>query len=100
MQATAKGNRVEERRFARIDVDLSSLNLRLPAHFGVTDNVSRHGARILTSAPWKANERLTLRSLKGSFRSRGRVIYCEPHGEIYAVGLQLYAFAGDWIAPA
>lgn len=100
MQLVIKGKRAEERDLLRIDVDLCSLNPRLPAHFGVTDNISRHGACILTSTPWRPDERLNLRSLKGNFRSRARVVYCRPHGEVYAVGLHLYAIAGDWLSPA
>jgi hypothetical protein len=100
MPVVTKGKRAEERERLRVEVDLSSINPRLPAHFGVTDNVSRHGARILTSRPWQPDDRLNLRSLKGSLRSRGRVVYCRPQGEVYAVGLHLYAIVGDWLSPA
>jgi len=97
MQVEVKGKRAEERDFLRVDVDLSSVDPRLSAHFGVTENVSRHGARILTGTPWQANNRINLRSLKGNFRSRARVVYCVPAGQgLWAVGLQFQAFSGNW----
>lgn len=100
MQVETKGKRAEERDFLRVDVDLSSVDPRLPAHFGFTDNVSRHGARILTEVPWQPNNRVNVRSLKGNFRSRARVIYCVPAGDgLWAVGLQLHASSGNWVLP-
>ena len=99
MEVEVKGKRLEERKYMRVGVDLCSVNVRTPAHSGVTDNVSRHGARVLTSKPLRPNERLDLRSMLGSYRSRARVVYCVPEGEMYAVGLQFYASAGDWISP-
>jgi PilZ domain len=99
MEVEVKGNRAEERRRLKIGVDLSNVDVRTPAQYGVTDNVSRHGARVLTSTPLKPDERLNLRSMVGSYRSRARVVYCVREGELYAVGLQLYASAGDWVSP-
>lgn len=100
MQVEEKGKRIEERKFMKVGVDLCSMDVRTPAYSGVTDNVSRHGARVLTSKALKLNERLNLRSMLGSYRSRARVVYCEPEGELYAVGLQLSASSGDWVSPA
>jgi PilZ domain len=99
MEVEVKGKRVEERKYMKVGVDLCSIDVRTPAHAGVTDNVSRHGARVLTSRALEPNERLNLRSMLGNYRSRARVVYCVPEGEMYAVGLQLYAIAGDWILP-
>lgn len=85
----------------RVTVDLRSLDIRQSAQEGVTENVSAHGARVVTYTPWKPNERLNLRSLMGNFKSRARVVYCEPLGaNSFAIGLQLFAIAGDWKSPA
>lgn len=98
MEAAAK--RAENRTPLKVTVDLSSLDLRTPAQEGVTENISARGARVLTSRPWKPNDRLNVRSLLGNFRSRARVVYCEPiDGDLYAIGLQLLAAAGSWRAP-
>lgn len=100
MQAEVKGKRLEERRYIKVGVDLSSVDVRTPAQSGVTDNVSTHGARVLTSKALRFNERLNVRSMLGNYRSRARVVYCvsAPDG-MYAIGLQLYASLGDWISP-
>jgi hypothetical protein len=92
--------RTENRMPMQVTVDLSSLDVRMPAQEGVTENISPRGARVLTSKPWKPNERLNVRSLLGNFRSRARVVYCVPvDREKYAVGLQLFATAGKWQSP-
>jgi hypothetical protein len=98
METAAK--RGEHRTTMKVAVDLSSLDLRTPAQEGVTENISARGARVVTSRPWKPNERLHVRSLLGNFKSRARVVYCEPiDGYQYAIGLQLLATAGDWKLP-
>jgi hypothetical protein len=100
MQVEVKGKRLEERRYIKVGVDLSGVDVRTPAQSGVTDNVSAHGARVLTSKALRFNERVNVRSLLGSYRSRARVVYCVPAaGGMYAIGLQLYASAGDWVSP-
>jgi hypothetical protein len=89
--------RTENRMPMKVTVDLSSLDLRTPAQEGVTENVSPRGARVLTNRPWKPNDRLNVRSLRGNFRSRARVVYCVPvEGERFAIGLKLFAAAGNW----
>ena len=100
MPVDPKSTRTEERKHLKVAVDLCSVDVRTPAHSGVTDNVSSHGARVLMSKPLKANERLNVRSMRGSYRSRARVVYCVPaEGGLFAVGLQLYAIAGRWVSP-
>jgi PilZ domain len=85
----------------KVMVDLSSLDVRTPAQEGVTENISPRGARVLTTKPWKPNERLNVRSLLGNFRSRARVVYCVPvDNDQFAVGLQLFAAAGTWRSPS
>jgi PilZ domain len=96
-----EAKRTEDRTPMKVTVDLSSLDIRTPAQEGVTENVSPRGARVVTNKPWKPNDRLNLRSLLGNFRSRARVVYCVPvDGEKFAIGLQLFATAGNWKSPA
>jgi hypothetical protein len=78
-------------------VDLASVDVRMPAQEAVTVNVSARGARVLTTKPWKPNDRLNVRSLLGSFRSRARVVYCVPTSDNqFAVGLHFSAAVGQW----
>jgi hypothetical protein len=93
--------RVEIRTPMEVLVDLASIDLRMPAQEAVTENISPRGARVLTTKPWKTNERLNVRSLLGNFRSRARVVYCVPTSENrFAVGLQFFAAAGKWRSPS
>ncbi len=95
MQAIA--HRSEERLPLTIGVDLCRLDIRHPALKGLTENVSTHGARVVSSTPWKLNERLSLWSYPGDFRARARVVYCEPLGHnSFVIGLQLLASTGEW----
>jgi hypothetical protein len=75
-------HRSEERIPLAVRVDLCSLDMRHRAHEGITENVSGHGVRVLASQPCKPKERLNLRSLRGDFRARARVVYCEPVGPL------------------
>jgi hypothetical protein len=95
MQAIAR--RVEKRIPLTVRVDLCSLDVRHPAQEALTENVSTHGARVVSNNPWKLNERLNLWALPGDFRARARVVYCEPiGGDSFAIGLQLLAASGGW----
>jgi len=90
-------HRSEERLALKVRVDLCSLNIRQRVQEGITENVSTHGARVISNKPCKPNERLNIRSVPGDFRARARVVYCEPAGPYsFAIGLQLLAAAGNW----
>ena len=92
--------RTEERTRLKVKVDLSSLNIRLPAREGITENVSAHGARVIVSRELPREVRLEVRSMLGSLRSRARVVYCESMGNgMFAVGLELFATVGEWVLP-
>jgi len=89
--------RLEDRMPAAVRVDLWSLDVRQRAQECVTENVSRHGARVVSTKPWRRNERLNLHAAQGDFRARARVAYCEPLGvNSFAIGLQLVAATGNW----
>jgi hypothetical protein len=63
-----------------------------------TENVSVHGARVLSSRRWRINDRLTIATLPGSFHSVARVAYCEHvPGTGYAVGLEFVEPSGNWV---
>jgi PilZ domain len=95
MQAVAR--RLEERIPVAVRVDLCSLDLRHPTQEGLTENISAHGARVVSGSPWKQNDRLNLWCMPGDFRARARVVYCERLGRrSFAIGLQLLASSGEW----
>jgi len=89
--------RFEERVPLTVRVDLCSLDVRHRTQEGLTENISAHGARVVSNNPLRLNERLNLWLLPGDFRARARVVYCEPVGHnSFAIGLQLLATTGDW----
>jgi PilZ domain len=83
-----------------VAVDLSAADVHMTAQQGVTENVSPRGARIVTSQPLQPNDRVTVRSLLGSLRSRARVVYCQPLAKgSWAIGLELFVSIGEWTLP-
>ncbi len=63
-----------------------------------TQNVSAHGARVITIRRWAPNERLTVQSPAGDFRSAARVAYCQSlRGDGFAIGVEFLDSRGRWI---
>ena len=63
-----------------------------------TENVSAHGARVVSVRNWSKGEKLTLVSPTGEFRSSARVAYCQPlHGDGYAIGVEFLETKGRWV---
>jgi hypothetical protein len=97
---TTEVRRAGERIPVHVAVDLSAIDVHTAAQQGITENVSPRGARVLTSHPLQPNERVTIRSLLGSLRSRARVVYCQPTDKgSFAVGLELFVIVGEWMPP-
>lgn len=89
--------RLETRRIFTLPIKL--LDPREPevTENGVTENVSRLGARVLVRAPKKPNAILFLDSPVNSFRTLARVVYCEPLSDgQFGIGLQLKEPTVEW----
>lgn len=92
--------RVSDRTPVHVAVDLSVSDVHMAAQQGITENVSPRGARVVTSQPLQPNDRVTVRSLLGSLRSRARVVYCQPLAKgSFAIGLELFVKVGEWTLP-
>lgn len=88
--------RTETRTALKLFVELYSFD---NATFEITStlDVSRHGARVLSDAPWAPDQRLLVRMVGGQLNSRARVAYCRPHAcEKYVVGLEIHDPAQYW----
>ena len=88
------------RREARIAIKLF-VNLYRPEEqsFEVapTVDISCHGARVLTKTRWEPNQALSVRSIRGNFYSRARVVHCQRHAsDCFVVGLEMYYPEGNW----
>jgi hypothetical protein len=83
-----------------VAVQLSTVEASPPAEKTFTENVSPHGARVVTKQRWKAEERVLLKSLESDFQSQARVVYCQrlPRNN-FAVGLDLLSPTAEWGKP-
>ena len=90
-----------ERRIARaVAVQLSTIDGSPSAEKTFTENVSPHGARVVTKQRWKPEARVLLESLESDFQSQARVVYCQclPRNH-FAVGLDLFSPTAEWGKP-
>jgi hypothetical protein len=63
-----------------------------------TIDISCHGARVVTARSWQLNEQLSIRSIRGSHKSFGRVAHCQPSPpNRFVIGVEIYS-PGDWTA--
>jgi len=62
-----------------------------------TDNVSLHGARVISRHSWKPGEEAQVTPLKYGAPARGKVVYCKQlAGDRYFVGLNFPAHPVHW----
>ncbi|PYT67309.1 MAG: hypothetical protein DMG39_24290 [Acidobacteria bacterium] len=62
-----------------------------------TNNVSAHGACVVSSHPWQQGEFAEITSLLDRISMRGKVVYCRKQGdEQYAVGLSFQSSDVVW----
>jgi PilZ domain len=65
------------------------------AELTYTNNVSAHGACVLSNTPWRLGEMVEVTALEDEVPLRGKVVYCRRHiDNHYAVGL---SFNGDQV---
>jgi hypothetical protein len=62
-----------------------------------TDNISAHGARVVSRRSWQAGDLAQLTSLKDESTIRGRVVYCTKlPDDRYFVGLSFQGQGVTW----
>lgn len=89
--------RMEGRNRTTVPVELSSLSKPPVFEITATENISTHGARIVTKGSWQAHQPVSLKSLQGDLRSQARVVYCETlYENKFAVGVELVSPVGSW----
>ena len=92
--------RMEARIPTRVGLELSDPDEPLIYEITFTENVSRHGARVVTKRCWSPNDSVLVELPQESLPSRARITYCQPlKGDEFAMGLQfsLLVFDYDWI---
>src|SRR6266404_5683881 len=90
--------RMEARTPTRVGLELSGPDEPLIYEITFTENVSRHGARVLAKRRWSQNDSVLVKLPQAFLPSRARITYCQPlKGEEFAMGLQFSLVVYDWI---
>ena len=90
--------RMEARIPKRVGLELSVPDEPLIYEITFTENVSRHGARVVTKRRWSPNDSVIVKLPQESRPSRARITYCQPlKGDEFAMGLQFSLVVYDWI---
>jgi len=91
--------RIEKRVPLPVQVYLASLAEPRARERTVTEDVSPHGARVLTSRHWQPGEVPLLTSLIGEYPQHARIVYCvpQPNGG-YCVGINFEGSTFKWSA--
>lgn len=63
----------------------------------LTENVSPHGARVISKRSWQPGEESLITLLTGELPQVGRVIYCLPSaGDRFCLGMEFLDRAVNW----
>jgi PilZ domain len=95
-----KQQRMEARIPTRVGLELSGPDEPLIYEITFTENVSRHGARVVTKRRLSPNDSVLVKLPPECLPSRARITYCQPlKGDEFAMGLQfsLVVYPYDWI---
>jgi hypothetical protein len=90
--------RAEERIPMAIPVYLVSLKEPGTAEQVLTENVSSHGASVVTKQSWQPHEQQWTTTLVNKFLCPARVVYCLPRpNNSFCVGLEFREFPPSWL---
>ncbi len=89
--------RIEKRIPLEIPVHLVSLKMPRTTERVLTENVSPHGARVVTKRRQQTGEDQWITPLSGQFQLQAQVIYCQPsaNGD-FCVGLDFRGRPVNW----
>jgi hypothetical protein len=91
--------RMEARIPTRVGLELSAPVEPLIYESTFTENVSYHGARVVTKRRWSPNDCVLVKLPQECLRAR--ITYCQPlNGDEFAMGLQFSLLVYDWIGSA
>ena len=90
--------RMEPRIPTRVGLELSGPDEPLIYETTFTENVSRHGARVVTKRRWRPNDSVLVKLPEECLPSRARITYCQPlKGDEFAMGLQFSLVVYSWL---
>ncbi len=89
--------RIEKRLPTSVPVYLASWGEPRVRERTVTENVSPHGARVVSKRSWRPGEGSLVTPLTGEFLQVGRVTYCLPKtGNRFSVGVEFPDRSVKW----
>ena len=95
-QIPAQDVRSEERISTNEPVQLSSVDQSVTESTR-TQDISPHGARVITHQIWQPGSSLLIRSLRSDFWAEARVVYWRSFaGSTFAIGLEFLVQVGNW----
>jgi hypothetical protein len=93
-----KQHRMEARIPTTVGLELSGLDEPIVYETTFTENVSPHGARVVTKRHWRPNDSVLVKLPQECLPSRARITYCQPlKGDEFALGLQFSLPVYSWI---
>lgn len=91
-------HRMEARIPRRVGLELSGPGEPFICETTFTENVSGHGARVLTKRRWSPNDNVLVKLPEENRPSTARIAYCQPlKADEFATGLQFSSVIYDWI---
>jgi len=89
--------RFESRVFLTVPLYLHDSTKSVPADLALTENVSSHGARIVTKRAGNPGEEWQIAAMANGIRRDARVVYCEElSNRNFCIGLELEESAQNW----
>jgi len=89
--------RIEKRLPTPVPVYLAPLEDPRTRERTLTENVSPHGARVISKRSWQPDEESLITPLTGEFPQVGRVVYCSPlTGHRFCLGMEFPDRAVNW----
>jgi hypothetical protein len=96
IRAALRERRIERRIPVTVGLELSGLDEPLVYELALTENASRHGARVVTKKRCRPHDHVLVRLPAGG--SRARVAYCNAlPGDSFAIGLRCSSEVHDWV---
>ncbi len=89
--------RIERREPLPVQIYLATLEEPRTRERTVTEDVSPHGARVLSKRCWQPGEVPLVTPLMGEYPKHARIVYCDPQPKGgYCVGIQFDAPSFKW----
>jgi len=100
IRRTMSSGRSERRIAKAVSVEVCAQDEPKLNEMVLTENVSAHGARILTEGKLRPGQRVLVSAPKEGVRSQARIVYCQRVSERrFAVGLELSSRLELWAKP-